>query len=138
MIDEIMYYAEAETSLTLGVNLFKNYFPEKDRNGNIVSDTAALIRPIGGPVDFYLTDQGDFMIALYTRSHSLNAIDILNAEFKAAFHARADQPLPVITSGAEYIIMTSQLMTWPIYSGIDEKKRHVYTFDAVLRNKEKN
>ena len=131
MINELMYFIETETGFSLDTYLFKNYFPSDLENSGVVVSNS-----VGGSIDFYLPGKEEWLISVTTRSRSMNTCYADARLMKLKLHRRQDQLLPIVDSGGQFKIMTSWCASSPKYIGMDEKKRHRYTFDVVLNIKE--
>ncbi|HUX56757.1 MAG TPA: minor capsid protein [Bacteroidales bacterium] len=128
--EEITQFIENETTLTLGTTLQFGRFTTESPS----RCTAVLFNKVSIAY-FDVPDRIDVMVEADARDESyINARDDIEEVYNALFR-RIDKALPVITSGNEFKIQTSESITAPTWVGKDENNRHHWSTVLILRLK---
>jgi hypothetical protein len=127
---EVTQFVANETSLVLGTTLQHGAFNEESP-----TRCTAMIYNQVSIAYFDLPDRIDVVVEADSRDESYEtARDDIEEVYNALFR-RIDKALPVITSGNELKIQTSESNVPPTYLGVDDNKRHHWSTVSILRIK---
>ena len=127
---ELSTFLANETTLFLGTTLQHGRFIETSPK----RCTAIIFNQVSNAY-FDLPDRIDVVIEATSRSDSYEGARDDAEEIYNALHRRIHKDLPVITSGNELIIQTSECQIPPQWVGIDENKRNMWSATYLLRIK---
>ncbi len=137
MIKEFCNYIAANTSFTLGTTLFAISVDSDD-----IDECVVIAEPAPGLVDGLLPDKRQVPLVAYSRAKTRftardNAYTVFNLLTWGAsdlFHGNTQIHLTAIGSGPVYVC-NFECRT-PYHTGLDEKKRHVFSMpiDVTVTN----
>lgn len=128
--EEVSQFIEDETPsyMVLGSTLQYGRFTEQS-----LEQCSAIIF---SPVDlsyFDLPDRLDVMVNIISRAESFESAREDAEVIYNVLYGRINQPLPIITSGNELKIQTSESPSPPQWIGLDENKRNMWSATYLLR-----
>lgn len=127
---EITDFVALETTLIKGTTLQHGFITEKS------PDTCtALIYSNPGTFYFDVPDRLDVVVDSISRSQSYETARSDCEEVFNALIRRIDKALPVVVSGNELKIQTSEATVTPQWMGLDENKLHIWEASYILRLK---
>ena len=139
-LDSVAQYIENTVgALTIGVNLFIGFIPQKRPDGTAPPDDSTIVlEAAGGGLEFDLIDRADKMVQVITRSK-----DYITAKEDAftifdLFHGNSGLYLPPFehASGRDYVAMTIEANSLPMPVGEDDANRWRFSTNYIVRIRE--
>lgn len=128
MILEIATWINNATAYKLGTTLQCGFRPESAPDRCV-----ALLPRVPGQADFYLRDRIDFRLQVLTRATSYELAYDDAWAIHTLINGACAIDLPVVRSGFAFHLATAETVNGPASIGMDDRGRHEYTANYLLR-----
>lgn len=133
MLKELTQFIENNTALVIDTDLFAGFRPPEAQ-----VDCTAVYERTGDSRDFDLIDKRTTPIQFITRASDFHAARDAAEAMATLFHGQAGYDLPIITTGEEYHVATSEILSGPAFLGQDELGNFEYTLNMLFRIQDAN